>query len=44
MYGPLLTLVLLSKRSGKLSLIINRQIDEKECLDVGLVLKCLESE
>ena len=44
MYGPLLIPVLLSKRSSELSLNINRQFGKKDCWDVRLVLKCLESE
>ena len=44
MYGPLLIPVLLSKLSSELSLIINRQFNKKDCWDVRLVLKCLESE
>ena len=44
MYGPLLIPVLLQKLSTKLSLIINVQFDKKDCWDVRLVLKCLESE
>ena len=44
MYEPLLILVLLLKLSSKLSLIINPQFDKKDCWDVRLVLKCLESE
>ena len=44
MYRHLLIAVLLLKLSSKLSLIINRQFDKKDCWDVRLVLKCLESE
>ena len=44
MYEPLLIPVLLLKLSSKLSLIINPQFDKKDCWDVRLVLKCLESE
>ena len=44
MYGPLLIPVLLQKLSTKLSLIISVQFDKKDCWDVRLVLKCLESE
>ena len=44
MYGPLIIPVLLPKLSSELSLIINRQFDIKDCWDVRLVLKRLESE